>query len=106
MSCTALNPQAQPQANEIPHDDVTRPACADASMYGATLVYFLHRLLDFREAELHALASMYGRTAESLKQRQFPQDHDLSPLRVIEPLESQQYQSICNRAVMVKVRNA
>ena len=103
MSCTALERPSQPQAANSPQVDSAVAVCPDAAVYGATLVYFMHRLLDFREAELHALASMSGISREDLKQRKLPNDHDLSPLRVIAPLTRQQQEAICNRAVLVKV---
>lgn len=101
MSCTAVEAPSQPHVAEMPQHSSS--LCQDAAVYGATLVYFMHRLLDFREAELHALASMSGICRENLKQRKLPDDHDLSPLRVIAPLAREQQEQICSRAVLVKV---
>lgn len=103
MSCTALEAPSRPQVAETPQVQATASACPDAAVYGATLVYFMHRLLDFREAELHALASISGISREALKQRKLPNDHDMSPLRVIAPCARKQQEEICSRAVLVKV---
>lgn len=104
MSYTAVQPAQQPQATKVPQ---AHPASSHsplhAAAYGTTLVYFMHRLLDFREAELHSLASICGISRDELNQRKLPNDHDLSPLRIIAPLSSQQQEQICSRAVLVKV---
>lgn len=106
MSCVATKTPSQPHAGENSESEADASLCPEAAVHGATLVYFMHRLLDFREAELHALASMSGISQDELRQTKLPNDHALSPLRVIAPFARQQQEAICSRAVLVKVCTA
>jgi hypothetical protein len=71
---------------------------------GSTMVYFTHRLLDFREAELTAVAEMSGIAPSDLELRQLSNDMPFSPLRLVSSLNDEQAKAIANRAVLVKVR--
>jgi hypothetical protein len=78
------------------------PSCL-LDVTGATMVYFIHRLLDFREAELLAVADMLGIPPASLNIRRISNDLYFSPLRIVHAVSEEMAVAMANRAVLVKV---
>lgn len=79
-------------------------SCCLLDVAGATMVYFIHRLLDFREAELVAVADMLGVPAARLNIRRISNDLYFSPLRIVNAVSEEIAVAMANRAVLVKVR--
>lgn len=100
MACPEID---QIGTDVAPHVNAS-PAAASANCeYGCTLAYMVHRLLDFREAELTAVADMYGIPGAALKMRTLPGDSTLSPFRLIDDVSAKQCNQICSRAILTKV---
>jgi hypothetical protein len=98
-SCAAQKPHTEPVA-----DKCEIQAHGVGLARDRTLAYFLHRLLDFREAELQAVAEMYGVRSEDLQMRKLPGDCPVSPLRLVSGCSVEQLNQISHRSVLVRVR--
>jgi hypothetical protein len=98
MSPSTVLPQPEGLPKSAPIDIETT--------VGSTLVYFTHRLLDFREAELTAVAEMFGISPSDLNLRQISNDMPFSPLRLVSNVSNDQAKRIADRAMLVKVREA
>ena len=70
---------------------------------GETLVLFTHRLLDFREAELQAVAERSGLPAAQLRLRPIANDMPHSPLRLAAAMSDAKARELADHAVLVKV---
>lgn len=90
-SSNADNAGGQSQAHRAP------PRLA-----GETLCYMVHRLLDFREADIQAAAEAEGVSKEKLRLRLLPGDHPFSPLRLIDSPSEDTTLAIAQRAILAK----
>ena len=77
-----------------------------SNLAGRTLVYFIHRLLDIREAELLAVTGRLGQPEASASIGRISDDDAFSPLRVLGPMSDEKAAAIGREAVLVKVRIA
>ena len=101
----ALCPPAKRTASTEGAPHVNKVAATEVCNceYGCTMAYMVHRLLDFREAELTAVADMHGVPASDLNLRTLPGDSTISPFRLVANVSTQQCNQICSRAVLTKV---
>eukprot|EP00892_Ulva_mutabilis_P012672 jgi/Ulvmu1/9778/UM056_0018.1 len=88
--------KASPHANESAATDLEK------NLYGGTLVYMVHRLLDFREAEFTAVANMCGVPAPDLVMQTLPGDSNMSPFRVAQGIARNKCSQICSRTILTK----
>jgi len=70
------------------------------------LLYYLHRLIEFREQDLEAVAELHGLDAAQLNQRTLPGDPSWSPFRDADFPSVQAAVDIAQRALLLRVRPA